>query len=388
MCSFQADLLKSLKSFDFGDELGHILDRYVAPLINGTIFAGDMAVITEVKSFVLDEAKTKANQIKSSIANLIEGFPCDRRLDEVDISYDGSQRMMHVDQTLGSLVDQILDFNGVQSVAAGFDLVRMEVGLDVTIRVEEAFGVSSFQSALNSVFDKLAPLQAVFGASGVVPAVDDLLSELDITAAFWLSISAGAKVNASLTDVFDSISTGNAPPVTVFLRIDQLGASVYAQVTELNLDLFPGIIDITDASLELGIGLGLSDPYEFILDSANSQIGIGFNELVTGMLRFKPFGSLAASFPFSISVGSIQQDLELLFDDNNLFDEKEVSVTVNFNACRFLAVFQQMLGKLGSIGLSPDIILGPNAVSGIGLESLNSLFPDLGRFLTGVLEGE
>jgi hypothetical protein len=41
----QADLLNSLESFYFGDELGYILDWYVAPLIN------------EVKSFVLDETK-------------------------------------------------------------------------------------------------------------------------------------------------------------------------------------------------------------------------------------------------------------------------------------------------------------------------------------------
>ncbi len=387
MCSFQADLLRSLKSFDFDDELGRILDRYVVPLINGTIFAGDMAIITEVKSFVLNEAKTEANQIKDRIAELIEGFHCNRRLDEVDIGYDGSQRMVQADQTFGSLVDQILVFEGVQSATAGFDLARMEVGLDVDIRIENIFNVSLFENALVRVFDKLAPLQAVFGASGIAPEVGNLLSELDVTAAFWLSISAGAKVNASVTDVFNSISTGIAP-VPVFLRVDELGASVYAQVTDLNLNLFQGIIDITDASLELGIGFGLSDPYEFILDRVGSETGIGFNELVTGMLRFEPFGSLAASFPFSISVGSIHQDLQVLFDDNNLFDEKEVSVTVNFNACRFLAVFQQMLGKLGSIGLSPDIILGPNAVSGIGLESLNGLFPDLGGFLNGVLEGE
>ena len=64
VCSFQVDLLNSLESFYFGHKLGYILDQYVAPLINGTIFAGDTALITEVKSFVLDEAKMKANQIK------------------------------------------------------------------------------------------------------------------------------------------------------------------------------------------------------------------------------------------------------------------------------------------------------------------------------------
>lgn len=386
VCSFKADLLKSLESFDVGDELGHILDQHVAPIIDGTMFAGDKGLIDEIKSFVVGDAKMKANQIKARIADLIGGYPCSRRLDAIDIGYDGSQRLLQLDQSFGSLLDQILKFDGVQNATAGFDLARMEVGLDVSIRIQQVFEASYFQSALNRLFDKLAPVQAVLGAKGKVAAVDNLLEELEVTAAFWLSISAGVKVNASVTDVFNTIYTGIAPPVTGFLRINELGASVYAHVSDLNLELFPGIINVTDASMELSLGVRLYDQYEFIMDSANSQIGIGFEEIVTGGLRFDPYGGLAASFPFSFSIGNSNQDLQVLFNDDDLFDEKEVSVTINYNACRFLNVFQQILGKLGSISLSPDSILGPTSL--IVSESLDGLLPDVGGFLTGVLEGE
>ncbi|KAL3759073.1 hypothetical protein ACHAWU_008682 [Discostella pseudostelligera] len=384
VCSFKADLLKSLESFDVGDELGHILDQHVAPIIDGTMFAGDKGLIDEIKSFVVGDAKMKANQIKARIADLIGGYPCSRRLDAIDIGYDGSQRLLQLDQSFGSLLDQILKFDGVQNATAGFDLARMEVGLDVSIRIQQVFEASYFQSALNRLFDKLAPVQAVLGAKGKVAAVDNLLEELEVTAAFWLSISAGVKVNASVTDVFNTIYTGIAPPVTGFLRINELGASVYAHVSDLNLELFPGIINVTDASMELSLGVRLYDQYEFIMDSANSQIGIGFEEIVTGGLRFDPYGGLAASFPFSFSIGNSNQDLQVLFNDDDLFDEKEVSVTINYNACRFLNVFQQILGKLGSISLSPDSILGPTSL--IVSESLDGLLPDVGGFLTGVLE--
>ena len=351
VCSYKVQLLKSLESFDVGDELGHIVDQHVSPIIKDKIFAGDVALINEIKSFVLGEAKTKANKIKTSISDLIENFSCSRRLDTIDIDHDGPQRLLQPDQTFGSLVDKILNFTGVQSASAGFDLARMEVSLDVAIRFEEVFGVSSLQRALNRVLDKMSLVQAVFGANNEVAAVDNLLRELECSATFWLSISAGAKVNGTVADVFNSFSTGIAPPVGGFLRVNDFGASVHARVADLDLELFPEIINITDASMKLSIGVGLRDPYEFTLDSANSQIGIGYDEIVTGRLRFEPFGSLAASFSFSTTVGGIHQNLSVLFNDGDLFDAEEVTVAVNFNACRFLPALEQMLAKLGSVGL-------------------------------------
>ncbi len=379
VCNFKADLLDSVESFHIGNELGYIVDRYIAPEINGTIFVGDMAFVDEIKSFILDYAQPYAIQIKASIADTIRGFSCSRRLDIMDIGHDGSQRLLELNETFGSLVDQILVIDGVQSATAGFDLARMEVALDIALRVENVFNASFFQIALSTLFDKVAPSQAIFGAADEVATVGNLFNELEVIAAYWLSISAGTKVNASFKDFFDSFSSDITPDTTGFLRIVNLGASVYAQADNMSFELFPGISNVTDASIELQIGVELWEPHEFSLDSSD----IGFNEIVSGRLRFEPRGNLAASFPFSVTIGSVSQDFQVLFNDDNLFDEEEVLVTVNYNACRFLDVFQQILGKLGAIKLSPENILGPTAI-----ESLDSLFPDLGGFLTGVLEGE
>lgn len=384
MCNFKADLINSVESFDIGDELGHIVDRYITPKINGTIFDDDSAFVDEIKSFVLNYARTQANVTKTNIADAIRGFACSRRLDVMDIGYDGSQRLLLLDETFNSLVAQIVGFAGVESATAGFDLGRMEVGVDVALRVENIFNDSFFQSALHKVFDKVAPVQAVFGAAGEVAALENLFDELEVTAAFWLSFSAGVKVNGSVTDFFDSFDSDVTLDTTGFLRIANLGTSVYAAADNLNFELFPDIVNITDASMDFMIGVELWEPYEFILGST----AIGFNEIVRGRLRFDPRGSLKASFPFRITTGNVSQNLQFLFDDNDLFDEEDVSVTVNYDACQFLDVFQQILGKLGAFNLSPENILGPTALSGIEVNSLDALFPDLGGFLTGVLEGE
>ena len=383
MCNFKADLINSVESFDIGDELGHIVDRYITPKINGTIFDDDSAFVDEIKSFVLNYARTQANVTKTSIADVIRGFSCSRRLDVMDIGYDGSQRLLLLDETFNSLVAQIVDFAGVESATAGFDLGRMEVGVDVALRLENIFNASFFQSALNKVFDRVAPIQAVFGAAGEVAAVENLFDELEVTAAFWLSFSAGVKVNGSVTYFFDSFDSDVTLDATGFLRIANLGTSVYAGANNFNFELFPDI-NITDASTDFMIGVELWEPYEFILGST----AIGFNEIVRGRLRFDPRGSLKASFPFLITTGNVRQKLQFLFDDNDLFDEEDVSVTVNYDACRFLEVFKQILGKLGAFNLSPENIVGPTSLSGIEVNSLDALFPDLGGFLTGVLEGE
>ena len=384
LCRFKADLIGSIESFEVGDELGNVVDRYIAPRINGTILGDNLALVDKFNSFILGAARTRTNQIKTSIRDMIVlSSPCSssRRLDVMDIDPEGSQRLLKLDQTFDSLVDQILDVEGVQSATAGFDLSRMEIGIDVAIRVEDLFDRSSFQSLLNTVFDKLSPIQTVFGADENA-AVDNLLKELEVKAAFWLSMSVGAKVSGSVTDFFENPSSDFTS--TGYLRIDEFGASVYAQVDNLNLELFPEI-NISDGAMEVNIGVELKEPYEFIVDSTHA---IGFNEIVTGYLRFEPHGSLAASFPFSATVGNISQDINVLFDDNDLFDEEEVLVTVNYNACKFRDAFQQILGKLGAINLSPEDVLGPTAFSGIAIESLDSIFPDVGGFMAGVLEGE
>ena len=76
----------------------------------------------------------------------------------------------------------------------------MEVGLDVAIRVEEVFDESFFQSVLDNVFDRLSPIPAVFGSALKPAAMNNLLSELNVSAVFQVLFSAGVKLDVSFVD--------------------------------------------------------------------------------------------------------------------------------------------------------------------------------------------
>jgi len=388
ICSLKEDLLRSVETFEIGNELGSIVDHYIAPKIGGTILDGNPSVVDEIKTFISSQAHTVTNAIKRNITSLIERISCvHRRMDKMEIGQDGSQRLLQSGKTFASLVEEILLFDGVESATAGLDLARMEVGLDVAIRVENPFNGTYFQSALDDVFERLAPIQAVFGAEGKVADVGDLLNKLNVNAVFQLSFSAGAKVDMNVTDFFkDFVSNvSNATPnLTGYLRIEKLAALAVAGADDISLELFQNF-NISKASMALELGVELLEPFEIILDSSYIDLGIGFH---VGQLRFEPYGTLAASFPFSATFGNITQRFEVSFAGNDLFDKEEVTVTIDYDACRFLDVFEQLLGKLGAMTLSPQNVLGPTPFRSIDLDSLDSLFPSVGGFLVGVLEGE
>ena len=58
---------------------------------------------------------------------------------------------------------------------------------------------------------------------------------------------------------------------------------------------------------------------------------------------------------------------------------------MNYDACQVVDVIHSLLGKLGSLSVSPQSILGPSALSGIDFfdpedaTTLDSLFPDVGQ---------
>jgi hypothetical protein len=387
ICSLKNDLINSVKSFEIGDELDLIVDRYITSRIGGTILDGNSSVIDEVKTFISGQACTVANRIKTNITNLIESISCvRRRLDEMEIDQDGSQRLLSTDKTFAYLVKQILLIEGVDSATAGLDLARMEVGLNVAIRVDKFFSGSYFQSALEDVFYRLAPIQAVFGvATSENPAMGDLLNMLKARSTFQLSFSAGAKVNENVMVFFQKIVSGAAPNLTGFLRIENMDISAVAEVDHLSLELFPKFINISEASMALKLGIELVEPLE-IIKSDGGQNGTGFR---LDQLRFESYATLAALFPFRTTFSNISQRFQVSFADKNLFDQEKVAVTVDYDACRFLDVLQQLLGKLGAMSLSPQYVVGPTSMSSIGLENnLDSLFPSVGGFMVGALEGE
>jgi hypothetical protein len=396
ICSLKTDLINSVETFEIGDELSSIVDRYITSRVGGTIFEGNSSIVDEIKTFVSGQAQTVAHDIREHITDLINRVDCNRRMDTMEIGQDGSQRLLQSKRSFGHLVDQLVNFGCdniycVVSANAGFDLTRMEVGFDVAVHVEKLVDGSIFQSALDNVFEGLGPFKAVFGvAENIVADVSDLINALEVKALFQISFSVGAKVDVIVTEFFNDLFSNAAPNVTGFLRINTLAASMVAEVDDLSLELFPGLINTSEALIRLKLGVELLEPVEFMLDSSYiDQNGTSFNEAVRGRFNFETYGTLAASLPFSTTLNNITQRFQVLFEDDNLFDSAEVLVSLDYDACRFLDVFQQLLGKLGAVTVSPQYIVGPALLSASDLlDSLDTLFPNVGRFLTGVLEGE
>jgi len=378
ICRLKNDLIDSVNSFEIDDKLGLLIYGY----FGAAIFEGSLdVVVNEIKTFLQGHAKEEANRIKTKIADQISAISCNRRLTEIEIDEDGTQRLL---ATLSNdLADQVRTIFGVQHATAGLDLEQMEVGLDVIIHVEKVFDISLFQSALDSVFGRVANITEVFGTVLKPAAVSSLIDEFNVRAIFQVSFSAGVKVDVPFVDFFQGLSSNAAPSVTGFMRINEFNISALAQVDNLSLELFDGL-NVSAASMTLSLGVGLLERFEF--NSNYSEMGVGLN---VGQLRFEPHGGLAALFPFSTTISGTTQSLQLIFNDD-FFDDKDVAVTMDFNACPFLDVFDQLLGKLGAFDLSPQHILGPDysLITSIGLDSLDSLFPSVGGFLIGVLEGE
>ena len=159
----------------------------------------------------------------------------------------------------------------------------------------------------------------------------------------------------------------------------------------MDLELFPGI-SLDDGEFLLSAGVKLSAPFELTLNDAGGlSNGMELKNTLTSRLAFEPHGQVAATLPFTVTISSFIQDLVILIHDDDLFDNRDVLVKVDFSACALSDLLQQMLGKLGSFQLSADSILGGNNLP-FNLANiagtLDELFPDVGQFVNGVLEGE
>jgi hypothetical protein len=314
ICKLKNDLIDSVNSFKIDDKLGLLIYDY----FGATIFEGSLDVVNEIKTFLQGHAKEEANRIKTNIANQISAISCSRRLEEIEINEDGTQRLLLQDTSFNDLVDQVGTIFGVQHVTAGLDLERMEVGLDVIIHVEKVFDRSLFQSALDSVFGRVANITEVFGTVLKPAAVSSLINELNVRAIFQVSFSSGVKVDVPFVDFFQGLSSNAAPSVTGFMRINEFNISALAQVDNLNLELFDGL-NVSAASMTLSLGVVLLEHFE--LNDNYSNMGVGLN---VGQLRFKPLGSLAALFPFSTTINGSREMLQIIFNDN-FFDDKDVA---------------------------------------------------------------
>ena len=160
----------------------------------------------------------------------------------------------------------------------------------------------------------------------------------------------------------------------------------------LNINLFPGIA-VEDGSFALSLGIGLASPVEVALDATGSlENGLSLSSSVTGRFDFRSRGYVEANLPIVAMIDGSEWRLDIMLQDEDLFALPGVAVKVDFNACQILEPLQILLGKLGSLDVKAESILGPNVpISGgidFGLNSLDDFFPDVGSFVGGVLEAK
>lgn len=252
------------------------------------------------------------------------------------------------------------------------------------IRIEEIFSNADFIASLEQIFDKLEPAKAMFGASGDAD-VTTLFDSAASLVAFDMSLSAGLKVS----DFKDFFSNGSSSTSigTSFLRINDMGIFAEASLDDISIDLFTGI-GIANGDFVISAGTRLAAPFEASLDVSGSlDDGIGFSNTMKSRLDFVPYGQIYASLPFTATVNGYDQELKVLIQDSNVFDDEQVIVKVDFDACQVVTLLDGMMAKLGSLTLSPRSILGPAAMAVDFGISLDEFFPDAAQFIEGVLEG-
>ena len=249
------------------------------------------------------------------------------------------------------------------------------------------FDKAHFTEALESIFADLGPAQAMFGAASESPNVSALLNAAQTLVAFDMSFSTGIKFENALS-VF---AEGSDASASLFFRLENLGVFAEATVDSVDLDIFPGVT-VEGGNFLLSAGARIAAPFEGQIVMAGALAGsftstIPFSNALT-TLPFEPYGQLSANLPFEATINDFTQTLTIKFEDDNVFDTQQLLVKVDFPVCPVVSVVDGLLGKLGSLGLSPKSIIGPVETAGLNLaETMDDYFPNLSEFIDGTLEG-
>jgi hypothetical protein len=236
-------------------------------------------------------------------------------------------------------------------VVAGLFPGRREVAIDVTIHLEQVFDKAYFSDALESIFANLGPAQAMFGAANASPSVSALLDAAQSIVAFDMSISTGIKVE----NAFSVFSGGSGASSGLFFRLENLGVFAEATVDSVdNLAIFPGVT-VDGGNFLLSAGVRIAAPFEGEVTMSGAMASQIDFENTLPTLPFKPYGQLRASLPFQATVIGNTQSLTIKFEDDNLFDDIELLTKIDFPVCPVVSLVSSLLGKLGSLGLSPRV---------------------------------
>lgn len=271
-----------------------------------------------------------------------------------------------------------------QNATAGLYPGRQEIAVDILIHLEQMFDKADFADAIDEIFTKLGPAQAMFGADSESPNVSDLLNAASSIVAFDMSFSFGIKVD----NVFSVFSGGSDASVGLFFRVDDLGIFAEATATSVDLDIFSGI-SVENGNFFLSAGVRVAVPFVGEVSADGSMASqITFSDSLSNM-AFEPYGKLTASLPFETTINALKQSLIIKFHDDDLFDTVQLLVKVDFPVCPVVQVVDGLLGKLGSLSFSPKHILGQVETAGLDLtDTLDDYFPDLAQFIDGILEGK
>lgn len=115
VCDYTNLITTSIQALTFTDELNTIVDMTLNPVIERAPFLPS-SFTDNVKSTIVSEAETKVNQVKSTIVaqlNSLLGNCARRRLGEMEVHQDGSQRMLVGGLNFGDLATSIEVIDGV-----------------------------------------------------------------------------------------------------------------------------------------------------------------------------------------------------------------------------------------------------------------------------------
>ena len=383
----------------------------------------------DIKSVIVSTAESKVNEVKTQVIaqlDVLSGDCARRNLgDLAELELDGSQRILTNGLTFANLAASFQATDGVVSLVflsallnfscgkfflwnidyskltcfhlaccvmiqtlsatAGFHPGRKEISVDVSLHMEQVFDKTYFIHAFNASFADLGPAQAMFGAASESPIISELIDATSSLVAFDISFSTGIKVENALS-VFSGGAAEDAT-ASLFFRLDDIGVFAEATVDQVNLNLFPGVT-IENGSFLLSAGVRLATPFEGeVTVDGSLAIGLSFSQSLNA-IKFLPHGQLTASLPFQATLNDVTQTLTIKFEDSNLFDDKKPLIKVDFPVCPAISIVDGLLGKLGSLELSPRRILGFIETAGLNIaDTLDDYFPDVAQYLDGILEG-
>ena len=86
---------------------------------------------------------------------------------------------------------------------------------------------------------------------------------------------------------------------------------------------------------------------------------------------------MSADLPIQATINGSTQTLAIKFEDDDLFDTKDLLAKVDFAVCPVVSAVDGLLGKLGSLELSPKNLLGQVETAGCRPKSYSISGPSM-----------